>query len=460
MDEFAPRPRPGEFQSLPRRAPRPERPEFRERRDFRSRPPGGDFVERPRPRPDSFEPRGAADARAERRPTGPPAGVTWPTPWVQLKYFTNQPTLYPAMIAGASPDAKPGDFVAVFDRDGKRFGSGLWNPKARVPLRVLHHGEEAVSEELFETLLTRALDLRVDLLGLSATTDAFRVVSSDGDGLSGLVVDRYGDTLSVEVHSLGMFQRLGKLLPLIHSRLGTKRQVISVDDFIARVEGIRFAGANDVRSVKIREHGVRYEVNFESGHKTGFFCDQRENRRKLATFVKGKRVLDCCCYTGGFALAAKVLGGAEEVTAVDLDEKAIEQAKRNANLNQARIEWVHCDAFSFARQMQRNNTRWPVVVLDPPKFIHSREEELEGRRKYEDLNGMGMNVLEPGGLLVTCSCSGLIDMEGFEQLVARGAQRLGKKLQFLDRTGPGADHPVMANCPESRYLKVIWARVW
>jgi len=171
-------------------------------------------------------------------------------------------------------------------------------------------------------------------------------------------------------------------------------------------------------------------------------------------------VLDCCCYTGGFALAAKVLGGAEEVTAVDLDEKAIEQAKRNANLNQARIEWVHCDAFSFARQMQRNNTRWPVVVLDPPKFIHSREEELEGRRKYEDLNGMGMNVLEPGGLLVTCSCSGLIDMEGFEQLVARGAQRLGKKLQFLDRTGPGADHPVMANCPESRYLKVIWARVW
>jgi len=145
---------------------------------------------------------------------------------------------------------------------------------------------------------------------------------------------------------------------------------------------------------------------------------------------------------------------------VDLDEKAIEQGKRNANLNQARIEWVHCDAFSFARQMQRNGTKWPVVILDPPKFLLSREEELEGRRKYEDLNGMGMNVLEPGGLLVTCSCSGLIDMEGFEQLVTRAAYRLGKRLQFLDRTGAGADHPVMANCLESRYLKVIWARVW
>ncbi|MEY4201099.1 MAG: hypothetical protein RLZZ265_2839, partial [Verrucomicrobiota bacterium] len=364
------------------------------------------------------------------------------------------------MIGGASPDAKPGDFVAVFDKEGRRFGSGLWNPRARVPLRVLHHGEEQVGEEFFEAQLTRALDLRQNLLGLDASTDAYRVVHSDGDGLSGLVVDRFGDTLSVEVHSLGMFQRLGKLLPLIHQRLGTTRQVISVDDFIARVEGIRFAPANDVRMVKIREHGVRYEVNFTSGHKTGFFCDQRENRRRLAALVKGKRVLDCCSYTGGFALAAKVLGGAEEVTAVDLDEKAIEQGKRNANLNQARIEWVHCDAFSFARQMQRNGTKWPVVILDPPKFLLSREEELEGRRKYEDLNGMGMNVLEPGGLLVTCSCSGLIDMEGFEQLVTRAAYRLGKRLQFLDRTGAGADHPVMANCLESRYLKVIWARVW
>jgi 23S rRNA (cytosine1962-C5)-methyltransferase len=325
---------------------------------------------------------------------------------------------------------------------------------------VLHYGEEAVGEELFDRLLERALDLRLRLLALTENTDAYRVISSDGDGLSGLVVDRFGDTLSVEVHSLGMFQRLGRLLPVIHQRLGTKRQVISVDDFIARVESIRFAAPADVRSVKIREHGVRYEVDFASGHKTGFFCDQRENRRKLAALVKDQRVLDCCCYTGGFALAAKVLGGAADVTGVDLDEKAIEQAKRNANLNQARIDWVHCDAFSFARQMQRNNTRWPVVILDPPKFLMSREEELEGRRKYEDLNGMGMNVLEPGGLLVTCSCSGLIDMEGFEELVTRAAYRLGKRLQFLDRTGAGADHPVMANCLESRYLKVIWARVW
>ena len=156
--------------------------------------------------------------------------------------------------------SKPGDFVAVFDRDGRRFGAGLWNPKARVPLRVLHHGEDAPGEELFDTLLTRALDLRTGVAAPGPDTDAYRVIHSDGDGLSGLVVDRFGDTLSVEVHSLGMFQRLGRLLPLIHQRLGTERQIIEVDDFVARVEGIRFAAANDVKSVKIREHGVRYEI--------------------------------------------------------------------------------------------------------------------------------------------------------------------------------------------------------
>jgi 23S rRNA (cytosine1962-C5)-methyltransferase len=379
---------------------------------------------------------------------------------VQLKYFSNHPHFFPAMIGAASPDAKPGDLVAVFDKAGQRFGSGLWNPKARVPLRMVHYGTEPANDALLDELLDRALDLRLNLLDLNTVSDAYRVVSSDGDLLSGLTIDRYADTLSIEVHSLGIFQRLPQWLPRLHERLGTKHHLIEVDDFIARIEGIQKPAQTPVRPVKIREHGVRYEVNFDSGHKTGFFCDQRENRRRLAKFVKGKRVLDLCCYTGGFALAAKVLGGAEEVTGVDLDEKAIAQAKRNANLNQVRLEWVHCDAFSFARQMQRNNQRWPVVVLDPPKFIPSREEEIEGRRKYEDLNGMGMNVLERGGLLVSCSCSGLIDMEGFEQTMIRAGYRLGKRVQILDRTGAGGDHPVMGHCPESRYLKVIWARVW
>lgn len=389
----------------------------------------------------------------------PPGSESWPAPWVQLKYFSYHPTLYPAMIRAVSPGARAGDLVAVYDKDGRRFGAGLYHPEARVPLRMFHHGESDFGEDGFRALLERALDLRLNWFRLPETTDAFRVVHSDGDGLSGLVVDKYGDVLSVEVHSYGVQQRLADWLPALHKRLGTTRQLIQVDDRAARWEGIKAPIPSEAppRAVKIREHGIRYEVNFEEGHKTGFFCDQRENRRRLSSLVKGRRVLDLCCYTGGFSLAA-ASGGAREVTGVDLDEKAIEQARRNANLNQARVDWVHCDAFSYARQMQRNHARWDVVVLDPPKFVQERDD-VEGRKKYEDLNGLGISLLEPGGLLATCSCSGLVSPVEFESHVVRAAHRQKRNIQSLAMTGAGPDHPVMANCPESHYLKVIWARV-
>ena len=214
-------------------------------------------------------------------------------------------------------------------------------------------------------------------------------------------------------------------------------------------------------SVKVRENAIRYEVDFAAGHKTGFFCDQRENRRAFARYTQGARVLDLCCYTGGFALAAKVLGGAAEVTAVDLDEAAIAQARRNSNLNQARIGLVHADAFAYARQMGQNGEQWDAVVLDPPKFIFTREERgnWEGRQKYEDLNQLAIGLVRPGGIFVTCSCSGLLGLEDFEAHVIKAAHRLGRRLQFLERTGAGPDHPVYSNCLESRYLKVLWAEV-
>jgi 23S rRNA (cytosine1962-C5)-methyltransferase len=207
------------------------------------------------------------------------------------------------------------------------------------------------------------------------------------------------------------------------------------------------------------EHGVKYEVDFASGHKTGFFCDQRENRRRLADLGIGGRVLDMCCYTGGFAISA-ALHGATEVTGVDLDEKAILQAKRNGNINHAKVSWVHCDAFAYARQMQQNHETWDVVVLDPPKLVESRDDDGEGRRKYEDLNSLAVSILKPGGLLITCSCSGLVTPEEFEYNVMRGTHRMDRRLQILECTGAGPDHPVMSHAPEGRYLKVVWARVY
>lgn len=383
-------------------------------------------------------------------------------PWVQLKYMSYHPHIYPAMVAKVSLDAKAGSLVTVYGKDGHVFGAGLFNPHARVPLRIHTHTTDPVDEAWFDRALDEAVALRREYLGLDAVTDAYRVIHADGDALGGLVVDRYADVLSVEVTSLGVLRRLPRWLPRLHAALGTKREIVRVDPKIARIEGIdprEIPVPSPIRPVKIREHGVTFEVDFAEGHKTGFFCDQRDNRLKLANLAKGKRMLELCTYTGGFSIYAKMLG-AEEVTAVDLDEKAIAMAKRNANLNNAKVNFIHADAFSYARQMIKNGETFDVVLLDPPKFVDDREFRDEGFKKYNDLNVLGLRLAKPGALFVTCSCSGLVTPEEFEDLVVRAAHRYDRRLQILDRTGAGSDHPAMSNYPESRYLKVLWARVW
>ncbi len=406
--------------------------------------------------------------REKARPATPEEKAQWPRPWAQLKFVTFQPAIFPRMLGDVSRDARPGDFVSVYDKFGNRIGAGLYNPRAKMPLRVVTHTAEAVGEEYFETALRRAVALRRDLFKLDEVTDAYRVVGSDGDGVSGLTIDRYGDTLFCDVYSLGIFLRLPKWLPLLHELLGTKHVRVHVDHDLGSLEGIKPSMMKELTAsapdkVRIREHGVRFEVDFAEGHKTGFFCDQRDNRRRFGQLAKGARVLDLCSYTGGFSINA-ALGGATEVTAVDLDEKAVAQGRRNANLNQVspnKLKWVHADAFAYARQMQKNGEQFDLVMCDPPKFVMTREPAgaAEGMRKYADLNTIAASLVKPGGLFVTCSCSGLVSLEDFEQVVIKGVHRLNRRLQLFDRTGPGVDHPVYSNCLESRYLKVLWARV-
>jgi len=427
----------------------------------------------------------------------------YPYPWARLRSASGHPFVYQRMIGQVDPAARPGDVVAVYDKQDRFFGHGFYHDRSQIALRMLSYEPDPIDEAFFRDRLARAIEWRRRLIG-DDPTDAFRLVHAEGDGLSGLIAERYADWIAIEVFSLGIFQRLDLVKRLLSELLaarpasasassldpeprtlnpepslnpeprtlpatskrsedGNPRFVVRADEHVERIEGFAVpALASDAvpPTVTIRENGLRFRVDLRAGHKTGFFCDQRDNRRRLAGLCRGAEVLDACCYTGGFGIYAKKLGQAEAVTSVDLDEDALELARRNANLNDARIQYVHADVFGYLRQMQTNGRSYDVVVLDPPKFVGNRDEYHEGSRKYVDLNTLGMSVVRPGGLLLTCSCSGLVSREDFLGMVKAAAGRMRRPLQIVDQTGAGPDHPVMANCPESAYLKAVWARVW
>lgn len=417
----------------------------------------------------SKRPRGAADGGDER--AAAPAGVAGP--WVRLRTTTSHPFVYQKMIASADPAAEPGGVVAVYDKSGGLVGHGLYNPRSQIAVRMLCWGERPIDPAFWRERLGEAIALR-RRLELDAVTDAYRLVHAEGDGLSGLIVERYADVLVFELFSLGMFEQRELIFRSLTELLGPPASldrparaaeqwqlIVRADERIEAIEGFRVPppAAGAPRSTVVREQGVRYRVDLAAGQKTGFFCDQRDNRRRLAGFCRDAAVLDMCCYSGGFGLCAKILGGAREVTSVDLDEHAIALARENANLNQVRIEHVHADAFPYLRQMHTNGRQYDVIVLDPPKLAGSRREVDDALRKYHDLNALAMRVLRPGGILLTCSCSGLVGPELFRETVARAARLAGRRVQVFDQTQAAADHPVMMNCPESAYLKALWLRV-
>ncbi len=383
-----------------------------------------------------------------------------PVPSVRIKTISFHPSIWPKMIGEASPDAKRGDLVEVLGKEGTRFGWGFYNPRARMPLRIVSHSLEEIDESFFEDAIRNAAQLRREIHQLDDTTDSYRAIHGDADFLPGMVADKFADVLSIEITNLAAWQRLPRWLPLLHEQFDTQRVMVSIDPELQVIEGIPKTGgveSDNIRSVKITEHGIRYEVNFADGHKTGFFCDQRDNRKKFGDLAKDRSVLDLCCYSGGFSVSA-ALAGASDVTAIDLDENAVAMAKRNANLNQAKVKFTHADAFTWLRTMIENGRKWDLVIADPPKFIHGREDDT-GQGKYADLNKLALQLVEPDGLYVTCSCSGMLSADGFERIVTTSAHRLHKRLQIFDRTGPGPDHPTLSNYPESRYLKLLWAKV-
>ena len=403
-----------------------------------------------------------AQSMLRQRPIFPDG--TAKLPIVRLRSVRRHPNLFRKMVASADRTAGPGDFVQVLSPQDEIIGFGFYNPMAEIAVRMVSFGPTPPEESLVVARLDRAIALRRDILRLDDKATAYRVIHAEADGFPGLVVDRYGDILSAEAFSLAMYQRAEAILALIAARLGTKHTVIQAPAKTHGQEGFTappLKSENCPQSTIITEFETQFRVDFTEGHKTGFFCDQRDNRKRLADLTPGRTVLDVCCYTGGFALQAARLGQAAEVTAVDLDEQALETARQNAKLNRANIKFVHVDAFQYLRDMISNGTKFDVVVLDPPKLIRNRAEIDAGTKKHLDLNKLAMQVVAPGGILVTCSCSGLLPEAEFLRLLQSAAKYAGagKSIQILERTGASADHPVLGDVPESEYLHTAWLRV-
>ena len=302
-------------------------------------------------------------------------------------------------------------------------------------------------------------------LGYGDPQGAARLVFSEGDGLSGLVVDRYGECLAVQVTALAIAMRLEQIVPILVDLVRPRGVVIRTERGMTQAEGLElrdgpYWGEMPQGPAFIHEHGLRYGVDLAEGHKTGFYLDQRENRRAAAALMRGRRVLDMFCYTGGFSLAASARGSAREVLGFDTSAKAVAMARANAELNgvsNCRFETGDC--FEVMESLGTTGERFGAVILDPPKFARSRSALNEALRAYHWLNRLAVRLLEPGGILVTCSCSGHVTREDFLTMLSGVTQQTGRDIQILQQRGAAPDHPVSATCPESEYLKCFVCRV-
>ncbi len=400
------------------------------------------------------------EAREYRQPAIPVSARQ--EPWVELRGPMRGPRVWHDDVGQRSDRHPVGTQVAVYDRDGAFRGWGLWHPHARIAVRMVTHLEKPLEAEDWQERARAAIARR--RLDPSIPLEVCRIFHAEGDDFPALVVDRYQDVLAIEIYASAMVPVLESILPTLHEELGTQHHRICFDDNSARAEGIeafekRSAGCPP--RLQFEENGLTYEVFLTEGHKTGFFCDQRDNRarvgdivRRLVAAERPPRVLDICSYTGGFALNAAA-AGASEVRGIDLDEKAVEQAKRNANLNQLKqVKFTHADAFSYLRQLARNGETYDLIIVDPPKFIPNRRVWEEGIARYHDINKLAMPLLAEHGQLLSCSCSGLLDSLTFQQTLRRAARL--RPMRILAETGAGPDHPVRLDFPEGRYLKAVW----
>ena len=381
-------------------------------------------------------------------------------------FFGRHPWVFVGAIDRVEGTPADGDDVDLYSSDSNFIARGLFNSQSKIHVRLYSWEPEVpLDAAFFKERISRAVDLRHHVLNLAGPNKAYRVVFSESDVLSGLVVDRYGDWLAVQFTALGLAKRRDVICDVLRELLQPKGIYLRTEKGIGKLEGIELYdgslwGEKPPADLTIEENGLRFLVNLAEGQKTGYYLDQRDNRAAVAQLCPGKRVLDAFCYTGGFGLyAAKA--GASEVLGLDASEPALELARRNAVANGlGNVTFENADIFRKLAALVAEGRKFDVVILDPPKFARNRAAVPEAMKGYRRLHQLAMKLLDRDGILVSCCCTGLIMLSDLEDVIAFCSIEARRDLQILARRGPSSDHPVAISCRESGYLKCVISRVW
>ncbi|MBN1945584.1 MAG: class I SAM-dependent rRNA methyltransferase [Bradymonadales bacterium] len=377
----------------------------------------------------------------------------------------HHPWVYSGAIQSLSDEVPPGEPVEIEDASGQFIGRGYCNPHSTIAARILTWDQqEAIDAAFFRRRISRAVEVR-RALGLPEIATGYRLIHSEGDLLSGVVVDRYADYLVVQIGTAGMERLKEPLLQALQEELspagilGRSPAAFAELERFKPVEGL-LAGAAPDGPVIIEEHGIRFQVDLVGGQKTGFYFDQRENRRRVAELASGRSLLDCFCYSGAFSMYSAIPGRARRVVAIDSSPVAIDLLGRNLSLNgDPAVTAIQGDVGSVLQEMLQGDQRFDLVVLDPPKLVQSVRHLEKGLTAYRRLNTLAMRILARPGLLVSCSCSGVVDEALFERMLGESALAAGREVRIVERRSQGVDHPVSPSCPESRYLKCYLCHV-
>ncbi|WP_448575517.1 class I SAM-dependent rRNA methyltransferase [Thermomicrobium sp.] len=379
----------------------------------------------------------------------------------------HHPWIFSGAVAriGGQPD--DGDIVEVYSSEGEWLARGYLNRRSQIVVRLLTwEREEAIDEAFWHQRIDRAVRARASL-GLESVTDAYRLVFAESDWIPGLIVDRYAEFLVLQCLTLGIERRKELLVRLLAERcrpagiFERSDRDMREKEGLAPAEGVRWGDEPPDRLV-IHEYGHRFRVDVRHGHKTGFYLDQRENRRRTAAYLAGRRVLNAFSYTGAFAVWA-LAAGARHVVNLDSAADVLSEAAVNLTLNgfpDSSFECVEGDAFRVLRAFRSSGRRFDAVILDPPKFAFSQAHLQRATRGYKDINLQALHLLEPGGILATFSCSGLVSADLFQKIVFAAAEDAGREVQILERLAQPPDHPIRLSFPEGEYLKGLICRVW